>query len=197
MATTKKAKDGIVVTELTGDEDTKAKKPHVSDRRRGLERTAVFGDLASTRIWYKVEKGFCTIPRTLPLLCTLIRELTTGADAARVYLDFWGRQHDDGFVEIVDEGDMASACGYQGAHRGVRYWRTGVKELERLGFIEVKPRGARTYGYVLLLHHDDVVKKLLMGKPNRVPAWWTELYDRRLRETGVARKRRVPPVIDL
>lgn len=39
---------------------------------------------ASSVVWNrKEEKGFCTIPRTLPLVMTLIDQLEKGKDASR------------------------------------------------------------------------------------------------------------------
>jgi len=165
--------------------------PSPIEKRRAEARTAEFGKDAGDRIWHKHEKGFCTVARTMPLMCTLVRELAKGADAARIYLDLWGRQHEDGFVEIHDEEEIAAACGYHAAHRGIRYWRKGMSELERLGFIEVKPRNTRKFGFVLLVHPDDAVNCLIRQPKNPVPAWWLALYERRCRETG-AKRRPVP-----
>lgn len=166
------------------------KPPGPAETRRSELRETEFGGNVDEEIWHKREKGFCTIPRTLPLLCTLIRELAKGADAARIYLDLWGRQYEDGFVEIHDEEEIAASCGYHSAHRGIRYWRKGMSELVRLGFIEVKPKNTRKYGYILLHHPDDVVNGLTSQPRSPVPVWWLGLYGRRCRDIG-AKKRKI------
>src|SRR5438874_1906705 len=81
------------------------------------------GDLVWSR---KKEDGFITIPRTLPLIATLIRVLTKDLDASRAYLDLWGRVFDEMLVEVNDEEELAASCGYPTPTRNVRTWRERV-----------------------------------------------------------------------
>ena len=167
--------------------------PNAAEIRRARLRAEEFGEDAGKRIWHKGEAGFCTIPRYLSLLCTLIRHLTKGADAARVYADLWERQYEDGFVEIYDEEDIAVACGYRGGHRGIRYWREAMTELVRLGFVEVKGKNTRKYGYVLLPHPLDVVKALQENKKIAFPSGWETVFQRRLHEVGAKPRAKPKP----
>lgn len=128
------------------------------------------------------EKGFTTVPRTLPLIGTLIRHLTDRLDASRAYFDLWGRSWDGGLVEITDEEEVAASCGYATAGRNVRTWRERMVVLERLGFIRIKPMGTRKYGYVLLIHPHDVVERLRHEDNARVPDWWWSLFLKRMNE---------------
>lgn len=159
-------------------------------RQRSELREAEFGADADSLIWHKQEKAFCTVPRTLGLLCTLISDLSKGADAAQVYLDLWCRQFEDGFVEIEDEEEVAASCGYPGGPRGVRYWRQAMATLVRLGFIQVKPKNTRKYGFVLLLHPQDVVARIY-SNPKNGRAYWKPIFDRALMRRG-ARRRPIP-----
>jgi hypothetical protein len=132
------------------------------------------------------DVGFTTIPRTLSLVCTLIRHLTSKSegDATRVYLDLWARSYDEGLVDVVDETEMALSCGYAPGKRAVRSWRERMDQLEELGFILVKPKPSRRHGHVLILHPHDVVERLRRELHPAIPAHWWELYDTRLREIG-------------
>jgi hypothetical protein len=132
----------------------------------------------------KDESGFCTLPRTLSLIATLIKQLSSTKDPSRVFLDLWFRQRDDGFVEVEDQEEMAASCGYSRPPRNVRTWREAIDELERLGFIKVGRKGTRKYAYVLLLHPHDVVQQLRHKKPKAIPDWWVSLFDNRVMDIG-------------
>jgi hypothetical protein len=130
----------------------------------------------------KSEKGFATIPRTLPLICSLIRTHSKG-DASRVYLDLWARVNDDGLVEVHDETEFALSC-YPNGTRHVRTWRDHITQLKELGFISVKPKPSRRYGYILVLHPHRVVERMLRESPERISSTWLELYKNRLADIG-------------
>lgn len=132
-----------------------------------------FWSEAAQQLWHRTtEDGFSTIPRTLPLVMTLIDELKgKGRDTARVYFDLWCRQMDDSFVEVTDEESFAYSCGYTTSGRNVRSWRERVEILRQLGFISVQPNGSRKYGYILL-HHPHRVVCELRAKGKIGDAWW-------------------------
>jgi hypothetical protein len=155
----------------------------VVERRLKL-RELVMGPDLEGHIWHKREKGFCTIPRWLPLITTLIRMLTRNVDASRVYNDLWSRQYEDGFIDVHDEQEFAASCGYANGSRGVRSWREGMMALEELGFIRAKPKGSRKFGYILLPHPQDIVADLIEKDGANIPDWWRGLFYRRLIEVG-------------
>lgn len=127
---------------------------------------------AGPEIWDRhAESGFCTIPKTLPLIMTLIDDLEKGKNASRVYLDLWCRGFDEGLVEVTDEDVFAFSAGYDTPGRGVRSWRERIEILEELGFIRVKPNGSRKYGYILLRHPHKVIQEL-RGDGKIDDAWW-------------------------
>src|SRR5947209_91097 len=100
----------------------------------------------------KREKGFCTLPRTIPLILCLIRELSEkGKDASGVYLDLWFRAFDDCLIEVTDEEAFAFGSGYSSPGRNIRTWRERIDALAALGFVQTKPNGSKAYGYILLL----------------------------------------------
>jgi hypothetical protein len=133
----------------------------------------------SKTLWHRsTEDGFSTIPRTLPLVMTLIDQLKSkGKDAARVYFDLWSRQMDDSLVVVNDEASMAYSSGYVSSTRNVRSWRERIDLLRELGFVSVMPRGSRDYGYILL-HHPHRVVRELRTKGLVSDNWWWEFTNR-------------------
>lgn len=151
--------------------------------RRELLRENLWPGL-STELWNrKKEKGFCTIPRTLSLIMTLIDILAEkGKDASHVYLDLWCRAFDDYLLEVSDEEPFAYSSGYSSVGRNVRTWRERVRVLESLGFVHVKAIGSRKFGYILLPDPHKVVKKL-HAKGNVPDNWWGA-YTKRASDIG-------------
>src|SRR5690348_14278808 len=131
-----------------------AKKITQYDLRRRRKRDELWPDSESVIYDKTAETGFCTVPRTLPLITTLIRILSE-KDPSRVYMDLWFRQRDDGFVEAEDPDEMAACSGYATGTRHVRTWREKLDELQKLGFIRIMSKGTQKYRYILLLHPHD------------------------------------------
>jgi hypothetical protein len=138
----------------------------------------------SSQLWdRKKAKGFCTIPRTLPLIMRLIDALSAkGKNASQVYFDLWCRAFDESFVEVSDEESFAFASGFDSPGRNIRSWRERMDALKDLGFVEVAPNGSRRFGYVLILDPHRVISKL--REKGRVPANWWGAYTKRVAETG-------------
>lgn len=159
------------------------KKKSSMERRRSL-RDSLWRD-AEKVIWSrKTDDGYCSVPRTLPLIMTLINQLSPKGkgDASRVYQELWCHDFDLGFIEITDENAHAYASGYLTPTRAVRTWRERMGVLEDLGFIRTKPDGNRKYGYVLLLHPHDVVESL--KKKRTISEAWYGAYVKRVEGTG-------------
>lgn len=156
-------------------------KKTASDRRRELRDSLWPG--SGKLIWSrKTDDGYCSVPRTLPLIMTLINMMSgKEGDASRVYFELWCRAYDEGFIEMADEADHAFAAGYVSS-RGVRTWRERMDLLTDLGFIKVKPKGSWKYGYVLLVHPHDVVETLKTTK--QVPDEWYSAYLHRSGQIG-------------
>ncbi len=150
--------------------------------RRVSLRSTLWGEVSS-QVWdRKKEKGFCTIPRTLSLVMTLIDELEKGRNASRVYFDLWCRVFDEGLVEISDIEDVAFSSGYGSSARNIRTWKERIDLLVKYGFVSVKPSGTRKYGYILLRHPHLVVQEL--RKRRLVPEGWFGAFMKRLTEIG-------------
>src|SRR5688572_23551374 len=101
------------------------------DRKRRMLRDSLWGDRADELIYdRKAESGFFTLPRTMPLMLTLIAHLSKRGDPSGAYLELWARQRDDGFVEILDPDEMAVGAGFhRGTTRRVRSFHEALEEL--------------------------------------------------------------------
>jgi hypothetical protein len=170
----------------------KVGKPQSQKRER--IRDSLWAD-AKKIIWSrKTEDGYCSVPRTLPLVMTLINLLSPkgSGDASRVYHELWCRAFDEGFVDIVDEEEHAYAAGYVTKGRSVRSWRERMDVLVDLGFIRIKPKGSRKHGSVLLVHPDIAVEALRSASPQRIPEAWYNAYSKRMIEIGAKKAAKRP-----
>jgi hypothetical protein len=155
--------------------------------RPGDRRAALREELwpnSKDRVWSPEEDGYCTMPRTVPLIATLISHFTPSMDASQVYLDLWARNYPEGIVEIANEQDIAASCGFAIGTRTVRSWRERINAIARLGFIEIKGKATRDYAYILMIHPHDAVTRLRKNPDRHIPEWWWDLYTSRLREIG-------------
>lgn len=92
---------------------------------------------AQQYIWdRKAHKGFTTIPKTMPLILNIMDEMTKGAPVSSTYLNLWCNTWDNAFVTPNRHGEMANASGF-GGQRGEHTWRTRVKKLRDLRFIDI------------------------------------------------------------
>lgn len=156
---------------------------NAAERKRAELRAQQFPNENPLELWTgKDEKGFFSAPRSLPLVVRLINQLADKSiDPTTVYLDLVARHMGAGIVEMVAEEDHAFSAGY-GGNRAARTWRDRMEVLEGLGFIKVRRRGPRRYGYVLLVHPSLAVKRL--RDQGRVPDEWWEVYISRQMEVG-------------
>lgn len=140
--------------------------------------------------------GWFASPRTLPLLLGLMaqKEISGAQDPTRVYLELLSRHFDSGFIEMSHERDHAYAAGYWG-ERGLRTWEERMHVLRKAGFIKVKPKGARPFGFVLLVPPATVVESLCHA--NKVPQVWLDTYRTRQIETGEAKSVAAEPTTAL
>ena len=154
-----------------------------SAARREKIRDGLWPDSASV-VWdRKKEKGFCTIPRTLALILTLIDHLQKGKDASRVYFDLWCRAFDDYLIEVPDEEALAYSAGYTSG-RNVRTWRERIHVLEKHGFIRVESSGTKRYANIFIVDPHKVIKKL--NEQGQVPRNWWNAFNQRAAEIGCA-----------
>ena len=128
------------------------------------------------RAWLgQSEKGYFCVPRTLPLVLSLLRIIGANArtDIVSVYMELLSRNMGEGFVELSPAEDHAYASGYNST-RAKRSWTERMKVLEEVGLIKTIPRGNRPYGYAFLVHPTLVVHQL--KEDGEVPDDWWRIY---------------------
>jgi hypothetical protein len=160
-------------------------KTHPSRRRMEL-RDREFGEESWGRVWKSAAegRGFTCLPRTFPVLAELAhsRAVTGGRDCRGALLELYSRDWGEAIIEVLDEESHALRAGYASS-RAVRTWRERIELLERAGFIEVRPKSVRRFGYILLVHPDQVITELRARR--KVPDRLWLAYAETCREFGV------------
>ncbi|WP_454885345.1 hypothetical protein [Sphingomonas oryzagri] len=97
----------------------------------------------------KTQKGFTTIPKTMPLILKIMDEMTKGAPVSSTYLTLWCNTWDNNFVVLNKPGELAHASGF-GGQRGEHTWSTRVKKLQELEFIDITPGRSSPLGHAII-----------------------------------------------
>jgi hypothetical protein len=138
-------------------------------------RAEFWPDLKDHDIWDRLKrKGFTTIPRTMPLLMTIIDSLSKNQPAGQAYFVLWCHVFDESFLIIENPDIFATETGFSG-ERKLSTWRQRMKTLQDLGFIDAKKGGAGDYHYVLIHNPHVVVHKLKEQIPQSL---FRQLLDR-------------------
>jgi hypothetical protein len=136
------------------------KRPRKKIAQRQLElRARLWPDYTDGHIWRRqYHHGFTTIPRTMPLILSIIDDLA-GSPVGMAYLELWGRAFDEGFVTLSKPREIAFHAGFDG-QRGERTWRAKMKLLADLGFIETQSGPSGSMSYALILNPYLVIRRL-------------------------------------
>lgn len=146
----------------------KEPKRSASARRKEL-RSVLWSDVSDEDLWLRTQRiGFTTIPRTMNLIGRILDALSEkGFPLSSSYLTLWCWVFDEGFVEIRNPKEFAFESGFSGP-RAESVWKTRMKKLEELGFIQTKPGLSGDYHYVLIMNPIQVIQKIYRGKPRDV-----------------------------
>lgn len=162
----------------------KRKRKKLAERRVELRDELFPG--AAQEVWHRLENdGFSTVPRLLPLISSLVNDLSKEGDPSSVYWDLWCRVFDEGFVIIESEEECAYSSGYRGT-RAIRTWRERMFVLEGLGFIKIRPSGLRRFAHVLVVNPLLAVARLKKAGKPRIPDEWWGAYKQRADVVGAA-----------
>lgn len=132
-----------------------------------------FADYPDALLWYrKLNDGYSTIPRTLPLAMQAIDAQSKGQPAGHTLLCLWIRAPDYPFLTIEAPATFAAEAGFTG-ERAVDTWRRRMRTLRDLGFIKAKKGATGDFHYVLLLNPNVSIEEL--GRSDKVQ---TVLYGR-------------------
>ncbi|MEX8520373.1 MAG: hypothetical protein AB3X44_17845 [Leptothrix sp. (in: b-proteobacteria)] len=97
----------------------------------------------------KVNDGYTTVPRTLPLVMQAIDDQSKGQPAGHTLFCLWARSPDHPLIIIENPATFAAEAGFSG-ERAVDTWRRRMKRLVELRFIAAKKGPAGEFSYVLL-----------------------------------------------
>lgn len=123
-------------------------------------RKKLWPDLDEGRLWVRQTRdGFTTIPRNMSLFLKIMNDLSAGLPVGSTYLELWCRSWDECFVTLNKPLDMAFHSGFTG-QRAVNTWRTRMKKLAELGFIDLKPGSSGDMSYALIWNPYLVIKDL-------------------------------------
>ena len=134
---------------------------------------------AAPNLWHRTaNKGFATIPKTMPMILKIMDEMTKGAPVSSTYLTLWCSTWDNSFVVLNKHGDMANAAGF-GGQRGEHTWATRMKKLKELNFIDIKAGKSGPMSnaiiwnphLVLRWHHDQKTPGLTEASYNSLIEW--------------------------
>lgn len=130
----------------------------ISERQLKL-RHQLWPSLDQKKLWLRKERaGFTTVPRTMPLILTIIDSMSKGKPLSSTYLELWCRAHDECLVTLSKQEELAFHAGFTG-QRAVTTWRDRVRSLAELGFIDTKPGPSGDLSYALILNPYQIIKK--------------------------------------
>lgn len=132
-----------------------------------------------SHLWHRTaNKGFTTIPKTMPMILKIMDEMTKGAPVSSTYLTLWCNTWDNSYVTLSKAADLAYASGF-GGQRGEHTWTTRVKKLNELRFIDIKPGKSGPMSNVIIWnphlvlrwHHQEKTPGLMEASYNALLEW--------------------------
>lgn len=146
---------------MTEQAATAIRKPRKKIAQRQLElRARLWPGLTDNFIWQrKKHDGFTTVPRTMPLIMSIMDDLSEGQPVSSTYLELWCRAFDECFVTLHRPREMGFHAGFTG-QRGERTWRARMKILADLGFIDIKEGPSGPLSYALIYNPYLVIRRV-------------------------------------
>ena len=132
-------------------------------------------------LWHrKANKGFATIPKTMPLILQIMDDLSNGKPLSATYLGLWCETWDNSMVNVSKHREMAHAAGFTG-QRAEYTWRGRMQLLAALNFIDIKPGRSGDISHVLIWNPHRIIRIHHHNKvPGLVEANYNALVERAL-----------------
>lgn len=105
----------------------------------------------------KTQKGFATIPKTMPLILKIMDEMTKGVPVSSTYFALWCSTWDNNFVSLSRAGDLANAAGF-GGQRAEHTWAARMKALHALEFVDIKPGKSGPLGHAIIWNPHFIIR---------------------------------------
>jgi hypothetical protein len=136
---------------------------------------------AAPLLWNrKANKGFATIPKTMPLILQLMDGLSNGKPVSATYLGLWCETWDNSMVNVTKHREMAHAAGFTG-QRAEYTWRGRMMLLKSLNFIDIKPGRSGDISHVIIWNPHRVLRYHHQNKTRGlVEAGYNALVERAL-----------------
>jgi hypothetical protein len=161
-------------------------KPPKKIAKRQLElRARLWPELKDGDLWSRhTHDGFSTIPSTMTLIMGIMDDLSKNRPVSSTYLELWTRTFDEGFATLAKAREIAFHSGFS-TERADRNWKSRLKILHELGFIDLKGGASGPASYALILnpykviqeHHDKKTPGMRDDKYNALVARAIELGD--------------------
>lgn len=140
-----------------------AKKSRAAKKVEAL-RASLWPDLDPGLLWNRLtDDGFTSVPRTLPIIMSIIDDLTKGKPASDAYFELWCRAYDEMYVSLGAAAMLATHSGYTG-QRAVRMWSERIEALNDLGFIRIREGASGKLSHAVILNPHLVIKELFAIK---------------------------------
>jgi hypothetical protein len=122
--------------------------------------------------------GYKAVPRTMPIVLSIMDDLSNGKPVSSTYFELWCRSYDECIVTLSNPREHAFSAGFSG-ERAESTWRGRMRILVDLGFIRIAEGPSGDMSYVLLLNPHNVIKALReQKKSGLVQAKYTALLAR-------------------
>ena len=105
----------------------------------------------------KANKGFTTIPKTMPIILRIMDEMGNGTRLSETYMTLWCSTWDNSFASLAKQRDLAVAAGFTGS-RAEYTWRTRAKKLADLLFIDIKAGKSGPMSHALIRNPHLVIR---------------------------------------
>ncbi len=147
--------------------------------KKGLAQREALWPGQEPNLWNrKNNKGFATIPKTMPLILQIMDELSKGKPVSSTYLGLWCATGDNSMVNVARHQEMAHAAGFSG-QRAEYTWQGRMHILQQLRFIDIKPGKAGAISHVLIWNPHYMIRWHHINKtPGMLEGTYNALLDR-------------------
>lgn len=165
----------------------KPKRPSPDERRAQKREQLWPGSAGLVFDLSKAETaGYVRMPRIVPMLTSLLNNLSGKLNAGPLYAALWANDYGQGLVEVKDYRYLLHEAGYDTKGRARRTWNERIKIMKDLHFINTASNGIEEDAFVLLYNPYYVAGWLHGRKEKGDPAatkfitdeWWSLFSDR-------------------
>ena len=92
----------------------------------------IWPEVHTGEVWNrKTSHGYVSTPRTIPLIMSMINDLTKGTPVGFAYLGLWARYVNESVVEIKEPGAMAYEIGFVGERRSTAWLARVTPDVDK------------------------------------------------------------------